>query len=121
MALYDRIVGLCKDRGIKGGKMCQDLGMSKSLMTDLKMGRSSGISLTTAHKIASYFGVSVEYLLGEDNPPQQTEEKTCVKTAERLVEILKDEEYVEMFADFHSLDEKKRRIIIDLVHNLAEA
>ncbi|MBR2311109.1 MAG: helix-turn-helix transcriptional regulator [Oscillospiraceae bacterium] len=64
--LYDNIMALCESRGIKGGKMCSDIGISKGLLTDLKMGRRTGVSAVTAQKIASYFGVSVGYLLGEE-------------------------------------------------------
>jgi transcriptional regulator with XRE-family HTH domain len=46
--------------------MCTDIGMSKGILTDLKMGRQSGISTANAQKIASYFGVTVGYLLGEE-------------------------------------------------------
>ena len=46
--------------------MCTDIGMSKGILTDLKMGRQSGISAANAQKIASYFDVSVGYLLGEE-------------------------------------------------------
>ena len=64
--LYDTIIALCKQRGIKGGKMCSEIGISKGLLTDLKMGRRTGVSAVTAQKIAAYFGVSVGYLLGEE-------------------------------------------------------
>ena len=64
--LYDTIIALCEEKGIKGGKMCTDTGISKGLLTDLKMGRRTGVSAATAQKIASYFGVSVGYLLGEE-------------------------------------------------------
>lgn len=66
VTLYERLVELCKERGIKGGRMCTDLGISKSLMTDLKSGRKKGVNAETAHKLAEYFGVSVGYLLGEE-------------------------------------------------------
>jgi transcriptional regulator with XRE-family HTH domain len=73
--LYERLDSLCKERGIKGGRMCTELGLSKSLMTDLKMGRKTGVSAVTAQKIASYFDVSVAYLLGdEDIKKEQTTE-----------------------------------------------
>lgn len=65
--LYKNIVALCDSRGIKGGKMCTDIGISKGLLTDLKMGRRTGVSAVTAQKIASYFGVSVGCLLGEED------------------------------------------------------
>lgn len=69
--LYKNIIGLCEERGIKGGKMCTDIGMSKGILTDLKMGRQSGISAANAQKIASYFNVSVGYLLGEEEKKEK--------------------------------------------------
>ena len=72
VTLYDTIKSLCDSKGIKGGKMCADLGISKGLLTDLKMGRRSGVSAVTAQKIASYFDVSVAYLLGEEEKEQPT-------------------------------------------------
>ena len=65
--LYERITALCKERGITGGKLCTDLQMSKGTLTDLKMGRQKSLSAEKAQKIASYFGVSVGYLLGEED------------------------------------------------------
>lgn len=82
--LYENIIRLCQDRGIKGGKMCTDLGISKGLLTDLKMGRRSGVSAKTADKIASYFGVSVGYLLGTE------QEKKLVNNDEELTEYLEE-------------------------------
>lgn len=61
--LYESILSLCQENGIKGGKMCVDLGLSKSLMTDLKSGRKKGITAETAQKIADYFSVSVDRVL----------------------------------------------------------
>ena len=73
--LYENIIALCNERGIKGGKMCTDIGMSKGILTDLKMGRQSGISAANAQKIASYFGVSVGYLLGEEEKKETATQK----------------------------------------------
>ena len=75
-SLYDRILALCESRGIKGGKMCSDTGISKGLLTDLKMGRRTGVSAVTAQKIAAYFGVSVGYLLGEEEMGEKKEQST---------------------------------------------
>ena len=69
--LYDNIMELCESKGIKGGKMCTDVGISKGLLTDLKMGRRTGVSAVTAQKIASYFNVSVGYLLGEEDKKEK--------------------------------------------------
>ena len=121
MSMYDRIIALCESRGIKGAKMCADIGMSKSLMTKLKNDENSGITAVTAYKIASYFGVSVEYLLGgEELHIEQEEEEPLVKAAEMLLEILKDEDFMEMFNHFHNLNQKKRTMVLNLVRSLAE-
>ena len=69
--LYKRIISLCQEKGITGGKMCTDLHMSKGTLTDLKMGRQTGLSAAKAQKIASYFGVSVGYLLGEEDEKKE--------------------------------------------------
>ncbi|MEG1011001.1 MAG: helix-turn-helix transcriptional regulator [Ruthenibacterium sp.] len=64
--LYDRIAELCADRGIAAYRMCKDLGVQPSLVTELKMGRKNGMKAETAEKIATYFGVTVGYLLGSE-------------------------------------------------------
>ena len=76
VTLYDRLNSLCEAKGIKGGKMCTELGFSKSLMTDLKMGRKKSVNAETAQKIASYFNVSVGYLLGEEEKEEKKEQPT---------------------------------------------
>lgn len=65
--LYDRIQEICDQKGIRPGRMCNDLGLSRGLMTDLKMGRKKSVSAQTAQKIASYLGVSVGQLLGQQD------------------------------------------------------
>ena len=80
--LYERITDLCRQKGIKGGKMCTDLGMSKGTLTDLKMGRQTGLSAAKAQKIASYLGVSVGYLLGEEEETQETKKTPSAELTE---------------------------------------
>ncbi len=65
--LYEIIQKLCERDGIRPGRLCDQLGLSRGLMTDLKMGRKKSLSAETAQKIAGYFGVSVAYLLGQDD------------------------------------------------------
>ena len=86
--LYERITSLCHKKGITGGKMCTDLHMSKGTLTDLKMGRQTGISAVKAQKFASYLGVSVEYLLGEEEKKEQPiEDGLSVKKKEFIQKI----------------------------------
>ena len=95
--LYESILSLCKERGIKGGKMCVDLGLSKSLMTDLKSGRKKSITAETAQKIADYFSVSVDRVL---NGP---ETKKAPTDGERIVSD--DDIMFALWGDFDDVDE----------------
>ena len=58
-SLYENILSLCQSKGIRPGRLCDELELSRGLMTDLKMGRKKSINAQTAQKIAAYFGVSV--------------------------------------------------------------
>lgn len=106
--LYENIMALCESRGIKGGKMCTDTGISKGLLTDLKMGRRTGVSAVTAQKIANYFGVSVGYLLGE-------EEKEKAPTASGERKDVLDEVDVAFYGEYKELDEDQKATIRDMV------
>lgn len=73
--LYERIFSLCSENGIKPGKMCTDLGISRGNISDLKMGRIESLSADKLAKIATYFKVSVDYLLtGEETKKAPTQE-----------------------------------------------
>ena len=96
--LYETIESLCAQRNIRPGRLCTDLGLSRSLMTDLKMGRKKGVNAETARKIADYLGVSVGYLLGQDTPR----------------DVL-DEVDVAFYGDFKELDEQEKNAVRDMV------
>ncbi|MEA4965417.1 MAG: helix-turn-helix transcriptional regulator [Oscillospiraceae bacterium] len=86
--LYENIISLCEANNKKPGSVCNDLGISRGIMTDLKSGRKKGINAETANKIANYFDVSVDYLLTGDK-----KERPLVNGDEELTE------YLEMLRD----------------------
>ena len=96
--LYEIIQSLCDGKGIRPGKLCSDLGLSRGLMTDLKMGRKKGVNAETAQKIAAYFGVSVGQLLGQ----------------EEARDVL-DEVDVAFYGDFKELNEEEKEAVRDMV------
>lgn len=65
--MYERIESLCKTRGINVTQMCKEAGVARAPLTELKKGRTAILSALNANKIASYFGVSVGYLLGHED------------------------------------------------------
>ena len=100
--LYDAIQKLCEGRGIRPGRLCDELGLSRGLMTDLKMGRKKGVNAETAQKIAGYFGVTVACLLGQQEP-----------------DIL-DQVDVAFYGDFNELDEEQKEAVRDMVRLMRE-
>ena len=71
--LYQRIADLCKLKGITIGKMCKEIDEWQGTFTDLKMGRAKSLSADKLAKIANYFNVSVDYLLGNNENKEDAE------------------------------------------------
>lgn len=72
--LYSNIHALCEKEGIKDGTLCGNIGIRRSFLSELKAGRTKSLSTEVLSKIATYFNVSVDYLLTGDqkeNSPQQ--------------------------------------------------
>ena len=72
-------------------------------MTDLKMGRKKSVNAETAQKIASYFGISVGQLLGQEDGN----------------DIL-DQVDVAFYGEFKELDEDEKRTVRDMVRLMRE-
>lgn len=90
--LYNRIEILCNRKKVNVTTMCKESGASRASLTDLKVGRKQGLSTDTLSKIASYFGVSVDYLLGnepKEKPAGQTTDEPNEKIL-KFVEILRE-------------------------------
>ena len=111
--LYERIISLCEEKGIKGGKMCTDIGISKGILTDLKMGRQAGISTTNAQKIASYFGVSIAYLMGWEE-----EQKKNDIQADIILKMRTDSTFLSVVENLYKLDKDKLETINQMLNTL---
>lgn len=101
-SLFDRIQSLCEEKGIRPGRLCNELGISRSLMTDLKMGRKKTVNAETAQKIAGFLGVSVGYLLG------------------REAEDLLNQVDVAFYGEYKELNEEDKETVRDMVRLMRE-
>ena len=81
MDLYKRIEELCKERDITITEMCRQTETTRAKLSDLKMGRSRSLSAATIKKLAVYFGVSTDALLGEELPPRPKATEQDIKAA----------------------------------------
>lgn len=101
--LYESIEMLCDQRGIRPGRLCNDLGISRGLITDLKMGRKKSVNAETAQKIAGYFGISVGQLLGQQD----------------TFDVL-DQADVAFYGDYKELNEEEKKAVRDMVRVMRE-
>ena len=106
-SLYENILTLCQDRNIRPGRLCDELGISRGLMTDLKMGRKKGLNAQTAQKIAGYFGVSVGYLLDQEQ-------------SEASQPVILSEVDVAFYGDYKELDEEQKKAVREMVRLMRE-
>ena len=108
---FDRFKCLCDDRGISVYKACTDIGLNRSAVAKWKSGgHPNG---TTAAKLANYFGVTTDYLLGKDT------QKSPTVVSERNRDVL-DEVDIAFYGDFKELDEDQKETVRDMVRVMRE-
>ena len=71
--VYDKFCDLCSQKGVSPSKAAMDAGFSKSLISKWKSKQEIVPSSEVLQKIADYFGVSVDYLLGKEKQPADGE------------------------------------------------
>lgn len=98
--MYEIIESLCKERGIKIATLSREAGISKSTLSELKMGRSQSLSAKNINKVASYFNVSIEYLLGNEQKEKpvtdsdgftETERRDIAREVERMMDDIENQ------------------------------
>ena len=70
---YDRFIQLCEQKGVKPTRAAIENGIARSAVSNWKSNWAKGIeslpSTANANALAEYFGVSVDYLLGNGKEP----------------------------------------------------
>lgn len=96
--LVNRISELCVTTNVSVNKMLSECGLSKSIMDNLKKG--SVPSVEKLLKIAEYFNVSTDYLLGKESSPTSSADMS--PDDKELMDMIKSlsPEKKEMFLKF---------------------
>ncbi len=68
--MQNRIEAIRKERGIRQEELAQILGVSRQTISSLETGRYNP-SIFLAHKIASYFGMTIEDVFIFDDAEQE--------------------------------------------------
>jgi transcriptional regulator with XRE-family HTH domain len=103
MQFVERIAALTKEKGITEKQVLLDCKLNKNLFGLWRQGRMP--STATKRVLADYFGVSVEYLMGEtddraqkNSPGQVTEAKEKIDAIMKIYDMLTPENK-ERFSD----------------------
>ena len=100
---YEIVNNLCKERKTTITRMAEEIGLSNAAPTSWRKGAVP--KLNTVKKISEHFGVSVEYLLGEE--PGKETKKTPTPKGER--------DYLAIMNAFDQADESTREAILLLL------
>ncbi len=82
MTMKDRIKALCKENGVTAQKLEQDCGFANGYISKLDKSTPNGSKLKA---IAEYFGVSVDYIVGNDEDNDDLSEYLKDEQIRRLV------------------------------------
>lgn len=97
--IFDKLM---KDRGLSRYRVAKDTGIAQSTLSEWKTGKTTP-KLDKIEVLANYFGVTVDYLLGNEEkekaPAPMTEREQLVDDIIKFVETLSDED----LKSFHRL------------------
>lgn len=110
---FDTVTRLCQEKGITITALANELHISKSNVTNWKNGsipKSDKVA-----KIAKYFNVSTDYLLGVEGEQKNTPsaELTAQERIRRLTEKYKDTE--KLFDMFSQLSPERQKTTLDMI------
>lgn len=105
--MYEIFERLLEERGITAYKVAKATGISTGSLTDWKKGRSAP-KADKLQKIADYFGVSVDYLLG--NEPK---EKTPAEA-----DVTFDDFTYAMYGEAKELTDEDKNMLLEMARML---
>jgi transcriptional regulator with XRE-family HTH domain len=98
---YDRFKELCDRKGVSCNKAALEIGLSNATPTKWKKTGATPVG-DTLDRIAAYFGVTTDYLLGKEKAP--------TTNGERKPDIL-DEVDIAFYGDYRELSEDDKETL----------
>lgn len=125
--MYDIFMRLMEEKGVTAYRVAKDTGITQATLSRWKTGKVSP-SIETLQVLAEYFGVTIDYLMGnahidEQTPPKTQKAPTLNKKDERDIKK-KMEEMLDLFNsddalmfDGEPLDDETRQLLKDSYEN----
>ena len=113
MNIGEKIRNARLQKGLTQEALGELLGVQKSAIAKYESGRVVNIKRSTLKKISDVLGIRPAELITDI-------ETKPVELAELHAEMLQDEDLLEVYEYFKTLDTKKRKIVKDLIRSLAD-
>ncbi|PAF13662.1 transcriptional regulator [Shouchella clausii] len=116
MTVFERVKELCKERGITIVQLEEKVGFGKNSIYSWKKNKPSTEKL---EKVADYFDVSTDYLLGRTNKKRyydltEKDERDIQKELQKMIEGLSEGGYAAFDGkDIDELDEETKQYLIE--------
>lgn len=111
--LYNKIAYYCENKVVDGKKgisfyrLCKDIGIRQSVLSDLKNNRTTKLSTATLEKLANYFEVPIDELLGNESTKKEPADPLIYMSADRQAAVY------ELFSErIKALDETEGFVIV---------
>lgn len=112
--MYEIFETLLKQKGLKAADVARGTGLSSTFFTEWKKGKSKNPNPVSLQKIADFLGVSLDYLMTGSNS------KYSDADALLDVRISEDFELKEAIKKYYSLDDRKKKHVIELINLLSQ-
>lgn len=118
MGFYENFVRLCNQEGKTPSKVALEVGISKSIVSRWKKG--GGVTYATAQRIADYFGVPVDALLGKNSLIDEAISIAFQATADKKSPQAKKADGL-MNTNYSLLNEENKAVIDSLIEKLLKS
>lgn len=113
----ERILELMQKHDLSYGKLAEITGVPKSALQRYATGETRKLSFDRLKIIADALGCTSAYLLGWEEEIK----KDPVALAEKHLEVLMDDSFIQLYDVYKKLDAKQRKVLNNLAISLAEA
>ena len=100
---FDRFEALCREKGVRTGTACQEMGVSRSLAAKWKSTGTEKPSAEVLEKMSAYFGMSIDEILGRE-----------------AVAVTFDDFTYAMYNETRDLSPEKKQMLLDMARFFRE-
>ena len=109
--MYDIFMQLMEEKGVTAYRVAKDTGITQATLSRWKTGKVSP-SIETLQVLAEYFGVTIDYLMGNTQASEQTPPETQKAPTLNKKDELLDDDFIVLQRNLQNIPEAERKRII---------